>query len=109
MMMKMKIMAQLSILPFSGQESVGLTGLSLQGVVAGMNDNEQAVEDILRGLASQISEREDPFMCSDVRYDCFLFNLTCFSKVSREFAHLLSETSFSARWNSLDETSPPST
>ena len=35
-----------------------------------MNDNEKAVEDILRGLASQISEREDPFLCSDVRYDC---------------------------------------
>ena len=39
--------------------------------MAGGNENDHAVEDILRGLASQISEREDPFMCSDVRNKLF--------------------------------------
>ena len=43
-----------------------------QGAMAGADDSDHAaVEDILRGLASQISEREDPFMCSDVRNKLF--------------------------------------
>ena len=36
-----------------------------------MRDNENIIEDILRGLSSQIAEKEDSFMCSDVRNKLF--------------------------------------
>ena len=36
-----------------------------------MKQNEEAVEDILRGLSSQIAEREDVILCSDVRNKLF--------------------------------------
>ena len=39
--------------------------------MTGMKDNEYVVEDILRGLASQIAEKEDSFLCSDVRNKLF--------------------------------------
>ncbi len=39
----------------------------LQSVLSRMNGGGEAVEDILRGLASQIAEREDAVLCSDVR------------------------------------------
>lgn len=39
--------------------------------MSGINSDNEAVEDILRGLASQISEREDPVLCSDVRNKLF--------------------------------------
>ena len=36
-----------------------------------MKQNEEVVEDILRGLSSQIAEREDAILCSDVRNKLF--------------------------------------
>lgn len=88
-----------------------------QGVMAGVNENDHAVEDILRGLASQISEREDPFMCSDVRHVHWLityqFNLQCLlcttcalQKLLFMFTYSIPGTSSSVRWSSLGATSP---
>ncbi len=42
-----------------------------QDVISSLNGDNQAVEDILRGLSSQIAEREDPVLCSDVRNKLF--------------------------------------
>ena len=40
-------------------------------MLSGVNAGGEAVEDILRGLASQIAEREDAVLCSDVRNKLF--------------------------------------
>ena len=40
--------------------------------MTGMSDSgEEIVEDILRGLSSQIAEKEDVVLCSDVRNKLF--------------------------------------
>ena len=39
--------------------------------MSGINTKQEAVEDILRGLSSQIAEREDAILCSDVRNKLF--------------------------------------
>ncbi len=40
-------------------------------MISSLNRDNQAVEDILRGLSSQIAEREDTVLCSDVRNKLF--------------------------------------
>ncbi|XP_059085329.1 dual oxidase-like [Tigriopus californicus] len=58
---------------FRGSPAMRLcsTWWDAQGVLTSTNDNKEIVEDILRGLSSQISEREDSFLCSDVRNKLF--------------------------------------
>ena len=36
-----------------------------------MENGQEVIENILRGLSSQIAEREDPLLCSDVRNKLF--------------------------------------
>ena len=42
-----------------------------QSVMTGAHRDENVVEDILRGLSSQIAEREDAILCSDIRNKLF--------------------------------------
>ncbi|CAB4055922.1 DUOX [Lepeophtheirus salmonis] len=47
------------------------TWWNAQGIMESTGDASTAVEDILRGLSSQISEKEDNILCSDVRNKLF--------------------------------------